>query len=128
MQNGKVEYEKHFTILAILHICWGLMGLVGAAFLLLALVGPGLIGTVESGEALPLMILGAIGTILAGFVFITHIPAVIGGIGLLKRKSWSRILLLIVGIFNLLAIPIGTALGIYTIWVLWNQESAELLE
>jgi len=45
------------------------------------------------------------------------IPSIIGGIGLINNKSWAMILVLILGCFKLFSFPIGTAIGIYTIWV-----------
>jgi hypothetical protein len=54
------------------------------------------------------------------------IPGVIGGIGLLKRKPWARILVLILAVFDLLNVPIGTAVGVYTIWVLIQEETEQL--
>lgn len=44
--------------------------------------------------------------------------ALITGYSLLTRRPWGRILAIIVGILALLKFPIGTALGIYTLWVL----------
>ncbi len=46
--------------------------------------------------------------------------------GLLKRQSWARILVLVLGILNLLNVPFGTALGIYSIWTLTNKETEKL--
>jgi len=54
------------------------------------------------------------------------IPSLIGGLGLLKLKSWARYLVLVLGFLNLPGIPVGTALGIYTIWVLLKDETARL--
>lgn len=45
------------------------------------------------------------------------LPSIVGGIGLLSEKKWGLTLLLIMGCFKLFAFPIGTLLGIYTIWV-----------
>lgn len=38
--------------------------------------------------------------------------------GLLERQSWGRVVGIIAGILALIRIPFGTALGIYTLWVL----------
>ena len=43
--------------------------------------------------------------------------------GLLQRESWGRVLALIVGVVALLSLPFGTALGIYTLWVLLPASS-----
>ncbi|MHC4311838.1 MAG: hypothetical protein ACYSW3_05140 [Planctomycetota bacterium] len=56
----------------------------------------------------------------------TSILDVIAGIGLLKRRNWARILGIIGGILDLLAIPVGTAIGIYTIWILTKEEIINL--
>jgi zinc-ribbon domain len=38
--------------------------------------------------------------------------------GLFERRPWARILAIILGFLALLRFPFGTALGIYTLWVL----------
>jgi hypothetical protein len=45
------------------------------------------------------------------------------GWGLLQREAWARTVALIVGFLALLRIPLGTALGIYTLWVLLPSQS-----
>jgi hypothetical protein len=36
----------------------------------------------------------------------------------MQRQSWARIAAVILGILSLFHPPVGTALGIYTLWVL----------
>jgi hypothetical protein len=40
------------------------------------------------------------------------------GYGLTTRKSWGRPLAIVMAILSLIKIPLGTAIGIYTLWVL----------
>ncbi len=47
------------------------------------------------------------------------------GWGLLQREQWARTVALVVGFLALLRIPLGTALGIYTLWVLLPAQSIE---
>jgi hypothetical protein len=47
------------------------------------------------------------------------------GWGLLQREQWARTFALVVGFLALLRIPLGTALGIYTLWVLLPSQSDE---
>jgi hypothetical protein len=47
------------------------------------------------------------------------------GIGLLRRDRWARPLALVVGVLMLLKVPFGTALGIYTLWVLAPVQSGQ---
>jgi hypothetical protein len=50
-------------------------------------------------------------------ILLFAIPSIIGGIALLNKKKWGLTLVLILGCFKLFSFPIGTALGVYTIWV-----------
>jgi hypothetical protein len=45
------------------------------------------------------------------------------GWGLLQREGWARVLALVMAFLALLSVPIGTALGVYTLWVLLPSES-----
>ena len=58
------------------------------------------------------------------------IPGIIAyfatGFGLLKYKGWARILAIILAILNLCLFPIGTALGIYTLVIMFNDETKTL--
>ena len=44
--------------------------------------------------------------------------ALLTGFALLNRKIWGRPLAIIMAILSLIKIPLGTTLGIYTLWVL----------
>jgi hypothetical protein len=45
------------------------------------------------------------------------------GWGLLQKQDWARTVALVVGFVALLNVPIGTGLGIYTLWVLLPTKS-----
>ena len=47
----------------------------------------------------------------------------IAGIGLLQQQHWARMVALVVAFLSLFNIPLGTALGIYTLWTLLPAES-----
>ncbi|HZY62866.1 MAG TPA: zinc ribbon domain-containing protein [Edaphobacter sp.] len=53
----------------------------------------------------------------------TAVLAFIAGFGLLSRRSWARVLAIVLAILALLKFPLGTALGIYTLWVLAPAQS-----
>ncbi|MCZ6775643.1 MAG: hypothetical protein O7D34_04195 [Ignavibacteria bacterium] len=114
--------EKHITILAVLYIVCSAFGILVAMIVFVAVAGGGLI----SGDPEAMAIAAGVGTVIALFLTIISVPGVIGGIGLLKRKEWARILVLVLGFIELLNIPIGTALGIYTIWALMNKDMIPL--
>ncbi len=115
--------ERHITFVAAVHIGFGILGMFIALVIFVAIVGGGII----SGNSEAMAITSIVGTVIAFFLSLTSIPEIIGGIGLLKRKSWARILVLIIGCLDLLEIPIGTAIGIYTIWVLLNEKTVKIL-
>jgi hypothetical protein len=58
--------------------------------------------------------LGAIGLLISGFA----IAGAIAGWGLMAHYHWARMLAIILGCISLIHFPLGTALGIYTLWVL----------
>ena len=61
--------------------------------------------------------LGAIGLLISGFA----IAGVIAGWGLMARYPWARVLAIVLGCLSLIRFPLGTALGVYTFWVLLPQ-------
>lgn len=113
------EIEQHVKILGWLHIIGHALFLVIGLFVFLLLVGIGAL----SGEAEAMGILGIIGTFVGGLMLILALPGLIAGYGLLKRRSWGRWLAIIVGVLNLPNFPLGTVVGVYTLWVLLQEEA-----
>ena len=63
---------------------------------------------------------------ILAFIFLGYSAASAAvGWGLLQRQTWSRMLALIFGVLALIDPPFGTALGIYTLWVLLPSASEE---
>ncbi len=116
--------KNHLTVLAALRIGWSAMGIVTAIIVFAAVVGGGLI----SGDETAIAITSLVGSIIALIILVLSLPGLIAGIGLLRLQPWSRILTLILAVFDLMAIPVGTAFGLYTIWVLLQDESVALFE
>lgn len=114
--------EKHVTVVAALQIGFSILGILLAIFLFFLLTFIGI--SVHDPEAM--WILTTVGTCLGLFFLILSIPGIIGGVGLLKKKNWARILILILSAIDLFNIPIGTALAIYSIWVLVQDETVKL--
>lgn len=110
--------ETHVKLLGAFYIGLGILGLLAAAFFFIFMVGAGLI----SGDGEAMAATSIVGTVIAGILSLISIPGVICGIGLLQRKPWARVLVLVLGCLNLISFPLGTALGVYTLWVLINPE------
>ncbi len=114
--------EKHVTVVAVLNLVFGSLGTLFGLFLFAAIVGGGLISRDPTAESITRIA----GICIGGFFVLVSSPEIIAGIGLLKRRGWSRILALILAVLDLMKVPIGTAIGIYVIWVLLSDETAQL--
>lgn len=116
--------QKHIQLLGILYIIYNAFGLIFAWFIW------GILSTVGmlSGDPTAMGILSAVGTVVAMIFFFLSAPGLVAGIGVLKGWWWARWLTLILGFFNLIYIPLGTILGIYTFWVLMQDEAVAYFE
>jgi hypothetical protein len=120
--------KDHVKILGILNIVYG--GLICLLGLVLFLIFAGIAGIVgASGEhdgqnVAPWL---AFAGVVAGVILVLlGIPGVIGGWGLMNYQGWARILVIILSILHLPSIPIGTAIGVYGLWVLFNEDTKRL--
>lgn len=122
--------RKHVQILGILNIVWGSFGVMGALIILLIFGGTiGLIGMAsphDPGAHFAIPIITVIGGAIFLLLIVTSVPSIVAGIGLLRLASWSRILAIVLSALHLLSIPLGTALGVYGLWVLLSDETAAL--
>src|SRR5438094_666742 len=109
--------NTHVKIVAVLHIVGGILGLI-AAIAIFALFGVAGGIVISQGEREAATILGIVAMVIGGFLAIVALPGIIGGWGLLAQKQWARVLVIVLGILHLVNFPFGTALGIYTLWVL----------
>jgi hypothetical protein len=71
----------------------------------------------DEGRLILQMISTFLPALFVGLIILSSFPSIIGGVALLNGRKWALTLLLVIGCFKLLSFPIGTALGIYTIWV-----------
>lgn len=121
--------ESHVKAVAILHIVLGGLGALAAVIILTIFGGiAGIVGaTAPRGDAVAAVpILGVIGGVLSILVLLLSLPAVIAGFGLLSFQPWARILTIVLSALNLLNVPIGTALGAYSLWVMLNTATEAL--
>ena len=118
--------QKHITVVGALRLGYAFAGIVLACLILMFTIGPGLIAQCVEGDGEALAILTAIGLPIAFFFVVLSALDVIGGIGILKRKNWARYLVMIHSVLDLFNFPIGTALGVYCIWVLAQDETARI--
>jgi hypothetical protein len=125
MENRNMK--QHVSFVGALHIGFGILGLLGALTIFIIFNFAQGFAEVEA-EPFASEILSFLGGSISLVIMFFALLGIIGGIGLLSYKNWARILVLIVSAVNCLNIPIGTAKGIYSIWVLINKETMELFD
>lgn len=123
--------DTHVRVVAVLHIVLGGLGVIIALGILLLFGGiAGIVGTFAVPEdpdaLLAIPILSLIGGVIFFVVLILSLPSIIAGIGLLKYKPWARILTIVLCAIDLINVPIGTAIGVYGLWVLLSSETEPL--
>jgi hypothetical protein len=62
-------------------------------------------------------------SVIACLILLKAASGFIAGWGLLQREPWARIVALVLGFISLFNIPFGTAVGVYTLWVLLPTQS-----
>jgi hypothetical protein len=115
------DLQQHVSILGWLYVVGHAFFLVIGAFVFLLLVG--LAPVTDEPEAM--WVLGLVGTTVGLLMAALGIPGLLAGYGLLTRKPWARVLAIVVGILGLINFPVGTAIGLYTLWVLTQPAAAE---
>jgi hypothetical protein len=114
--QGRVQ--RHVQLLAILWFVYSFITLLGAGALFLVAN----VIFVEVGRRSDLRDVPNFLHPLLSFISVLILAkALVGfaaGWGLLQRDRWARPLALVLAFLALLSVPFGTALGIYTLWVL----------
>lgn len=121
----KRNMKQHVSFVGALHIGFGLLGIVGAFAIFF---GFQFLFELVDHEPIAQKVLSYVGNTIALITMFFSSLGVIGGVGLFSYRSWARILVMIVSAVNCLNVPVGTAKGIYSIWVLMQPETIELFE
>jgi hypothetical protein len=115
------QLQLHVPVVGWLLIVGHAIFLLLGMFVFVLLTGIGIV----SGEREATAILGIVGTAVGLLLVVLGIPGLVAGAGLLARKSWARILAIVVSILGLVNFPIGTVIGAYTLFVLLQDTAAE---
>src|SRR3982751_2344311 len=118
--------RAHVNLLGLLQLTWGGMGLLLAVSLLLLAVGAGAIARETPGDPLT-----AGATALLFVVFGTALALggwanAWAGRAVRQHRAPGRTGALLLAVMNLFVLPFGTALAIYTFWVLLHNEARAL--
>ncbi len=127
--------EKHISLVGILNIVYSSLSLIGAFVLFAISIGFNYFFEIISRcdphgmEDVPTEVLNIVPIILTviGFVLLVFsLIGIVAAIGVIKKKEWGRITLLVLSFFHLIRIPLGTILGVYSIWTLLNDETIKI--
>jgi len=119
------KMKKHVTIVGVIHIAFGVLGLIGAMTVFFVFnFARGFV----SNEEIPTMVLSILGLSIPLLIGFMSTLGLVGGIGLMAYKNWARYIVIIVAALGCLNIPIGTLKGVYSLWVLLQDETIKLFE
>ncbi len=119
------KMEKHVHLLGVFWIVHGGLVLIGGIIIFALLFGLSFIPDMDSEGT---TVLRVVGIIVGGLLWLLSVPKIIAGVGLLKRMEWARILTLILSFLALFNIPLGTALGIYSLAILLRDDTTQLFQ
>jgi hypothetical protein len=113
---------EHRQILGALWIVYSLLHFVGAGILFVMantfFVRLGQMPQAHNGP--PLTFLTPLLSFVSILIAAKGLLGLAGGIGLLQKQHWARLIALVSAFIAMLSIPFGTALGVYTVWVLMS--------
>jgi hypothetical protein len=119
-QMNQHAMQQHVPILGWIYVV-GHAIFLAAGFVVLLLIGL----APAAGEPASIWTLGVVGTAVGLLMVALALPGLLAGYGLLTRKPWGRMLAMAVGILGLVNFPLGTAIGVYTLWVLTQPAASE---
>ncbi len=124
MPTRRGRVQEHLNLVAILWLAFSALNAVGGIVLIIIANTLFVHGRVNAPTFLhPL--LGVLGV----FILAKAAIGLAAGFGLMQPETWARTLVLILAFIALFtSIPFGTALGIYTMWVLMPRESEKEYE
>lgn len=124
-----IDADTHLTILAALNFLGGGLVLLGgliAAWGIWFGVGAGTAYLGPFGWVIPGVVESIIGVIVLVAIAVS-LPAILGGIGLVQRSEWGRVMTIVtaagVGLFAIVSFTlIPLAYSVYAFWVLTREE------
>lgn len=115
--------RQHLDLLVLLQRVWGVFGMLTGASLGVLAAGTDAalvqIGSSGPAERAAVWVLAGSGALL----MVLGIAALTAAAGLRRRRPAARVAALALAVPNLVIVPFGTALGIYTIWALINDDA-----
>ena len=119
-----MEKEKHVKLVAWLLIINSGLLVLAAIGVLFSITLTGLF----SGEIVGIVVAPIVAIVVATIMVLVAVPGLLAGKGLLEGKGWARVLAMVLAALNFFSFPLGTALCVYTFWVLWGKDADPVFE
>jgi len=119
---GRVQGHVH--LLGILWLAMSAFNAVGG-LILLVLANTLFAHLHEMGapQEVPTTFLQSLVSTIGIIILAKAVCGFFAGWGLLQREAWARVVALVLAFISLFNIPFGTAIGVYTMWVLLPSQS-----
>ncbi|MEI6246031.1 MAG: hypothetical protein WCQ64_13435 [Acidobacteriota bacterium] len=115
--------RQHIDVLGLLHTVWGVFGMLAGVSLAILATGThaalAVAGTIGGAPRAAVWLMGVTAFAMVAFGLAWFVT----GRRLQRRDARARQWAIALAIPNLLVIPFGTALGVYTFWVLLNNDA-----
>lgn len=112
--------HKEIELLGALHIAISILYTLVFSAIYAVLFSKGFFSGKESSANIQLVIFAVVGV----FLLLFAISGVIAALGTIRSRPWAQMMILILGCLDLICVPLGTALGIYTIWIFMHSEKS----
>lgn len=122
--------EQHVKIIGVIDIVFGILGVLGGILIIVAFLlgGAGIGASGEQGAGGAGAIVAGVGLIGGLFAIAISGFQIYVGSRLQQYKSWARVVQIILGVISLPGFPVGTALGVYFLWAMLNEDTKQLFE
>jgi predicted nucleic acid-binding Zn ribbon protein len=125
VEYGRNRVREHVKLVGILWMAYSALHLLGGVVVLLVAKFVVIrLGNIPNGP--PPEVMAWLPALVSTVGWLILVNAALGfavGWGLYQHEDWARMFALVLGFIVILNVPIGTALGIYTLWVLLPSQS-----
>ena len=116
--------DSHVKILGLTYIILNIGFLLVAGVVAVVSLSVGVL----SGDPAAAGVMGIMGLAMSACFLVLAAPGILAGWGLLRYRPWARLLAIVLAVLNIVNVPLGTILSVYTLWVLLQDETSRLFE
>lgn len=115
-----MNLTRRIDLVGYLHIAYGSVLLVLGLFILIAAT----VGTFLFPLIATWAVAAGANVTAALILWAIALPSIVAGIGVIRRFSWARVLIIVLSVVDLFSVPLGTALGAFSLWTLLKNAAS----